>query len=145
MKNVLQWIGICLIVLLVCMIVILGAANFLPPGSVLGEEVLIALAGVVLSVIFTYMPKLRVMYGGLASETKQLIQLILITSIAGIMFAFTCTSFFMVPGVECTQQGMITLIIYIFLAAGGNQLAYKLSPQPGDVKSAKAERDLAQG
>lgn len=145
MKNVLQWIGICLIVLLVCMIVILGAANFLPQGSVLGEEVLIALAGVVLSIIFTYMPGLRVTFGGLESETKQLIQLILIACIAAIMFGFTCSAFFMVPGVECTKQGLITLIIYIFLAAGGNQLAYKLSPQPGDVKNAKADRDLAQG
>jgi len=145
MKNVLQWVGICLVVLIVCLVVVLGASQFLPPGSTLGDDVLIALAGVVLSITFTYSPGLRVAYGGLASETKQLIQLILIVAIAGIMFAFTCTQFWLVPGVDCSKQGLITLVVYIFLAAGGNQLTYKLSPQPGDVKAAKAERDLSQG
>ncbi|MEN6522853.1 MAG: hypothetical protein ABFD14_03925 [Anaerolineaceae bacterium] len=145
MKNALKWIGICLVVLIVCLIVVLGASQFLPPGSTLGDDVLIALAGVVLSIIFTYMPGLRVVYGGLVTETKQLIQLILIITIAGITFAFTCTNFWLVPGVDCSKQGLITLIIYIFLAAGGNQLTYKLSPQPGDVKTAIAERDLSQG
>lgn len=145
MKSVLNWIGIGFVVLVICVLVILGASYFLPPGSAFGDAVLVTLAGVVLSLLFTYMPKLRVQFAGLASETKQLVNLILSVLLAAIVFAFTCTNFVIFPGVECTKDGVIAVVVYIFLAAGGNQLTYKLSPQPADVKAAKVERDLTQG
>lgn len=145
MKEFVKWLGIGIVVLVICLVVVLAVDYFLPPGWTFGYDVLVALTAVVLSMTFNYMPVLRVQFAALSSEYKQLINLILIVVLSVIMFVFTCTNLFIVPGVECTKEGIKTLLIYIFLAAGGSQLTYKLSPQTSDVKIAKAERDMSSG
>jgi len=103
------------------------------------------LAGGVLSLVFMYFPGMRVQFAELRSEQKQLINLVLIILLAVGMLVMTCTNFYVIPGILCTKNGVLQLLIYVFLAGGGNQLTYKYSPEPVDVKNAKAVRDDVSG
>ena len=140
MKSILKWIGIGLVILAITLLVLLAFESVFPEGTAVNSEVLVVLAAAVLSMVFTYMPGLRTQFAALTSEQKQAIQLILIVVLAGFMFLVTCVGLFSVPGVICSKDGVMSLLVYVFLAAGGNQLTYKLSPQPQDVKNAKATR-----
>jgi len=113
----------------------------LPPGWELGPEVMLVLAASVLSLSFTYLPVWRTQFAALSSEQKVYVNLGLMVFLAAFMFIGTCTTWLIIPGVVCTQLGLKTLLLYIFLAAGGNQLTYVASAQPVDVIEAKVERN----
>ncbi len=146
MKVYLRWIGIGLVVLVVTLLILLAAFGAMfPEGTQASSEVLIVLAGGVLSLVFMYLPGMRVQFAELRSEQKQLINLVLIILLAVGMLVMTCTNFYVIPGILCTKNGVLQLLIYVFLAGGGNQLTYKYSPEPIDVKNAKAVRDVVSG
>ncbi len=145
MKAFLKWLGIGFMFLVLTVLIVLSLDFFLPAGWKFGYEVLVGLAGVLLSAAFTYWPGLRKEFAGLKSEHKQLVNLVLIVVLSAVMFTFNCTHFVLIPGLDCTTEGIKPLLMYLFLAAGGNQLTYKFSVQTSDVKSAIAERDAAQG
>ena len=143
MKSVLKWLGIGLVMLVIIFNLILAIDSILPPGWVFGFDVLVTLTGAALSLGFMFIPKLRVEFAALSSEYKQLVNLILVVVLGAGMFLLTCTRIAIVPGIECTQAGLKTLLTYVFLAAGGNQVMYKLTPPPADVLTAKADRNPA--
>lgn len=141
MKTYLKWMGIGLVVLIITMLILITAFGaMLPAGTEASSEVLILLSGGILSLFFMYFPKWRVQFAELPSEQKQIINLVLIILLAVGAFVMTCTNFYLIPGILCTKNGVLQLLIYVFLAGGGNQLAYKYSPQPSDVQEAKANR-----
>lgn len=140
MNSFLKWFGIGIVILVITLLVLLAFETVLPEGTMVNAEVLVVLAAAVLSLTFTYFPKLRVSFASLASEQKQMVNLGLIVLLAGGMFLLTCGGISALPGVICTKDGVIQMLVYIFLASGGNQLAYKLSPQTKDVKLTKASR-----
>ena len=142
MKEFSKWLGIGLVLMLVIVFVLLAINYILPADWQMGSEILLVLVGAILSVMFTYIPSLRIQFAGLSSTQKSLVNLVLMILMGVVMFVGTCSLLLPIPGIECSQAGVKTLALYIFLAAGGNQLAYVASPQPVDVVNAKMDRDF---
>lgn len=140
MKSFLKWFVVGLVLLIITMLILLAVNEFLPPGWKMDSEVLITLSAAILSALFMFIPKLRVAFAGLPSEHKLYVNVVLVILLALFMFLGTCTRFLPIPGVVCDQSGLKTLLVYVFLAVGGNQLTYKVSAPPGDVIDAKAAR-----
>ena len=140
MSKFSKWFVIGLVILVITVFVLLVINMQLPDGWKLGSEELLVLAGAVLSLSFTYLPTWRAEFAALSAEQKVYINLGLATLLAIFMFIGTCTTWLPIPGVVCTQTGLKTLLLYIFLAGGGNQVVYIASPQPADVIAAKTMR-----
>ena len=99
-------------------------------------EIIAGIVGILLTLVFAYFPKLRVLYGGLQSETKSLIMLglLVITALVITMLAQY--------GVLTTSEPITWLLFVkvLFAALLANQPAYTLLPQAADVKEAKLNR-----
>lgn len=104
------------------------------------SEMLVGIAGVVLSLAFSYIPGLRTWYAALVAETKQLIMLGLIILVSGAIFALGCYGILSV-GVACDKYGAISLVWMIVLGLTSNQAAYMITPAANDVVIAKQLRD----
>ena len=140
MKSFLKWFVVGLVLLIITVLILLAINEFLPPGWKLDSEVLITLSAAILSLLFMFMPKLRVSFAALPSEQKLYVNVVLVILLAFFIFLGTCTRFLPIPGIVCDQAGLKTLLVYVLLAVGGNQLTYKISAPPVDVIEAKATR-----
>ena len=140
MKAFLKWFSFAIVVLVVFVAVLLAANTILPEGWTLSSEILLGLAAIGLSLVFSYWPSVRVQFAGLPSNYKSLVNLISVTLLAILMFLGTCIELFEIPGLVCTTAGIKQLAIYVIIAVGGNQLAYVASAQPADVIDAKFNR-----
>ena len=107
-------------------------------------EILAAVAGVVLSLAFSYIPNLRTGFAELAKETQQLIMLGLLFVVAAASYGLACagilTDLFGVA-LTCDKAGMLGLIRALIFAIMANQGIYQLTPKVADVRLVKAERD----
>lgn len=142
MKQFLKWLLVGLVVLVITVSVLLVINVILPEGWTLSSEILLGVAAIVLSLVFTYWPGLRVQFAGLTSAQKSLVNLISVTILSTVMFLGACVQLFEIPGLACSTAGIKQLAIYVIIAAGGNQLAYIASAQPADVLDAKIVRDF---
>lgn len=100
------------------------------------------IAGVILSLLFSYVPGLNVKFAALSSEVKRLTMLLLVILVGAVSYGLVCTGLGdgLSIGLTCTKESAITLIMAVIDAAIANQTAYALSPQTTDVKAAKAAR-----
>jgi hypothetical protein len=106
-------------------------------GFTLTPAILAALAGAVLSLLFSYIPGLNTWYAGKGEEVKKLIMALLLLMLAGSLFGLQCGGV-LEAGLTCDKQGVIQLA-WIFLAAiMANQSVFKLTPQLEAVKKVKA-------
>ena len=110
----------------------------------LSSEMLVSIAGVVLSLLFSYIPGLRTWYAGLVAEVKQLIMLGLIVLVSGAVFALGCYDI-LSTGIACDRYGVISLVWMIVLGLTSNQAAYMITPATNDVVIAKQMRDDESG
>jgi uncharacterized membrane protein len=101
---------------------------------------LAAAAGVLLSVIFSYVPGLNAKYASLDSTWKRLIMLIALVITAGVVYGISCTGWW--TWVSCDQAGIKQLIEAFVIAAIANQTAFELSPKTRMAESAKAARGI---
>lgn len=106
-------------------------------------ELLAGIAGIVLSLIFSYVPKLNVKFAKLEGDYKRLIMLGALVIVGGSAFGLSCANLW--PTVTCDQAGAVQMIESFIFAAIANQSAYALSPETNAVKEAKAERIIAEG
>jgi len=97
-----------------------------------------AVAGVVLSLFFSYVPGLNAKFAALAPEWKRLIMLGLLAVVAGAVYGLSCTGVW--RWVECDTEGAKLLIKAFIVAVVTNQGIFTISPQPKAVKAAKATR-----
>ena len=109
----------------------------------LSSEMLVGIAGVVLSLLFSYIPGLRTWYAGLVTETKQLIMLGLLVVVTGAVFGLSCGGY--IDSVACDKNGVISLIVMLVTGIVANQGAYLITPAVNDVVIAKQLRDDAEG
>lgn len=92
----------------------------------MNSELLGAIAGVVISLAFSYVPGLKFWFGELEGDYKRLVMLGALAIVALGAFGLACLGQY--SGVACTQAGAWDLI-YIFIAAAiANQSAYMLTP-----------------
>ena len=110
----------------------------------LSSEMLVSIAGVVLSLLFSYIPGLRTWYAGLVAEVKQLIMLGLIVLVSGAVFALGCYDI-LSTGIACDRYGVISLVWMVVLGLTSNQAAYMITPATNDVVIAKQMRDDESG
>lgn len=106
-------------------------------------ELLSAVAGVLLSLAFSYIPGLNTKYAALSDEWKKLTMLGLLLVVAAGTFGLACagllTDLFGMT-ITCDKAGAIGLVQVFLFAAFGNQTAYKLTPQTQAVKALKLGR-----
>lgn len=108
-----------------------------------GPEVIMGFAGVVVSVIFSYAPKLRVKYAALEEGQKKGIMAGVMAAITIGITALSCTGFIS-TSIQCTKFGLERVLIDFLIMVIANQGIYGISPKLPDVVAAKQARDPAQ-
>ena len=93
----------------------------------MSSELLIVITGVVLSLAFSYVPKLKDWFDPLVPNSKRLIMLGVLLLSAGGVFALAC--FGKYDLVTCDASGAWNLLEYFVAATIANQAAYQLSPK----------------
>jgi hypothetical protein len=110
------------------------------PQIQLSAEVITGLAGVIVSLLFSYFPVLREKFAAMSAEAKSGIMLGVLAVVTG---AVTALNFYGVldAGIDFVP-GWEWRVVWVFVVAViGNQAAYKISPQTPEVKQAKALRE----
>lgn len=97
----------------------------------MSSEVLVSVTGVVLSLLFSYVPGLAGWYNQLDGQRKRLVMLFMLAVVALGMYALTCVGLGEQYGISltCDQAGAATLLEMFVLAMIGNQAAYLISPK----------------
>lgn len=145
MKTFLKWFGIGLAILLIAFALLTVLNQLLPAGTQLDATILVFLAGAVLSLAWTFWPKMREQFAALSTGLKVLVNLILMLVLSGLIILFSCINWFPLPGVECSLSSAKDMVAMVIWAILGNQITYVASPQPDDVKDAKFNRPYAHG
>ena len=86
-----------------------------------------ALAGILLSVLFEYVPGLNTWYGKLTDTWQRLMMLGMLIVVALGAFGLSCGSF--ISAVSCDKQGIVNLIQAIVAAVVANQATFLISPK----------------
>ena len=89
------------------------------------SQTLSALAGVILSLAFSYLPGVTPWYEALGKTYKKLVMGVMILAVAGAAFALSCGD--IVAYTTCDKQGVVALVESVLAALVANQAAYKLS------------------
>ena len=95
-------------------------------------EKLAVLAGIILSLLFSYIPGLSDWFGKLEGIQKRLVMLALLLVVAAGAFGLSCAQ--VITEVTCDQAGAMGLVQAFIAAVIANQATYLISPQ----KAAKA-------
>ena len=98
------------------------------------STLIVSIAAVLLSLVFSYIPGLRVAYGKLSTEAKRLIMLGLLVLVCAAVFALQCWSI-ITTNLTCNKQGVIDLVQLFIVALVSNQGTYLITPQAKDVKA----------
>lgn len=108
------------------------------PSFEVSPELIAALAGVVLSLGFSYIPRLSEKYAAMLPEVKRLIMLILLALVTVVIYAGICGSVFQAD-VSCDKAGIMRLVWMFVLALISNQSTYTITPQTMAVRKASDE------
>lgn len=101
-------------------------------------ELMPVILGVVLSLVFTYAPKLQLWYSSLAANHKAGIQLLGIILISLAYFGLGCTTWAARIGimVPCNADGIWVLLVVLAKTLMANQAAYLLTAGQREVNKA---------
>ena len=95
----------------------------------MSSELLASVAGVLLSLAFSYLPGLRPWFDKLQPDYKRLVMLAALALVAGGAFALACIGQY--PALTCDEAGAWVLVRAFLAAAIANQAAYALTPRGG--------------
>lgn len=109
--------------------------------SVAGITTIVAL---LFTLVFQYAPVLRVKWGGLKKEIKQLVVLGIYIVVGAIVAFGGCVAAIkaVIPALLCVEP--LSFLQYVFavvIAVGAGQGVFSLLPEKADVTDAKEERD----
>lgn len=109
----------------------------------LDPNTLSAGAGILLTLGFSYVPKLNAKFATLQPTTKRLVMLALLFVVAAGAFGLSCAG--VLTGlfgyaVTCDQPGALGLVSAFVYAAIANQTIFSISPQTKAVQGAKAAK-----
>lgn len=105
-------------------------------------DFLAAIAGAILSLLFSYVPGLNTQYAALVPVYKRLVMLGLLLVVAAAIYGLGCGGILQ-SGIACSQQGLIQLVAIFVIAVIANQSTFTISPQMGNVTNAKVQAKLA--
>jgi ascorbate-specific PTS system EIIC-type component UlaA len=95
----------------------------------MNAEFLARIAGIALSLIFSYIPLAQKYYDTLDGIAKRLVMAGLLLLVAAITYGLSCWG--VISGyVECTQAGLVSTIGFFIDALSANQAAFLISPKP---------------
>lgn len=99
-------------------------------------EALLAALGLIVSLVFSYFPGLRVRYAALSPEWKSTIMIAMLFLLTAAVFGLGCAGILLI-GIACTQAGAVQIAIAFFLALATNQGTYQLTKnlRTADVKA----------
>ena len=89
------------------------------------SEQLASIAGVALSLAFSYIPGLREQFEKLQSGYKQLIMGVLILVVSAAIFGLACAD--ILDTVDCTRDGAVGMLMLAIQALIANQSAYLIT------------------
>jgi hypothetical protein len=104
----------------------------------MSSELLASIAGITLSLLFSYIPGLSTWYATLTGQYKSLLMAGLLLVTAAAIFGLSCAN--VAAYVTCDQAGAISLVKIFIAALIANQATYAISPQTEGVKAIKADR-----
>jgi len=87
-----------------------------------------AIAGVVLSLVFSYVPGIKCWFETLESQEKQALMGVLLVIVALGVFGVSCARV-IDTGIGCTQGGAIGLVQVLIAALVSNQSTYLLTKE----------------
>jgi hypothetical protein len=90
-------------------------------------ETLSAVAGVVLSLAFSYVPGVREWFEALDATRKRLIMALSLAIVSAGVVALSCWN--IMPLVTCNQGGVVALVTAFIAALVANQSAYLITPK----------------
>jgi len=98
----------------------------------MSPEALSGAAGVVLSLLFSYVPQLRTWYQGLNGNNKRLVMLGFLAVITVGIYGLACLGVADEFGFQasCDQNGALALAQVFFWAVVGSQATFLISPRP---------------
>jgi hypothetical protein len=96
---------------------------------------LASIAGILLSLLFSYVPKLSEKFATLEGVYKRLIMAGLILVVAGGAFGLSCAA--IISAVTCDQPGALGLLKAFIAALIANQSTYMISPETKRVQQAR--------
>lgn len=101
------------------------------------------LAGVVLSLVFSYIPGARDWFSRLTGDQKRLVMLGACLVVPVAMALLACTGFAADFGlsVTCDRAGIVGLIKAFVVAAITNQTAYQLTPKQDGLEKTQGGND----
>jgi len=107
-------------------------------------ELLSAVAGIVLSLAFSYIPGLNAKFAALDVQYKKLSMLGLLVLVAAGAFGLACTKYGAMVGLPltCDEAGGIVLLKILIAAAVANQATFSLTPQAMAVRIAKGDPEV---
>lgn len=112
------------------------------PSVTFSSDLLIMIAGAVLSLAFTYIPKFNAWFAEKTNEVKQLTMLVLLFVITAVVFSLGCFEIILIENFMCDKNTAVYFIYTFILALISNQATYQISPKPIAVRQAK---DIVQG
>lgn len=94
----------------------------------MNADQLSAVAGVLLSLAFSYLPGISDGYDKLPGTQKRLVMAMLLLVVAIAAYGLSCAN--VINNVSCTQPGLLSLVDAFIAALVANQATFLLSPQP---------------
>lgn len=91
-----------------------------------GEE-LLAIAGIVVSLVFEYFPKLSIWYNNLEDNVQRIIMLGLVALIAVTVFGMSCAG--LSDAYTCDKRGAWELVKMFVVGVVANQSTYLVLPR----------------
>jgi energy-converting hydrogenase Eha subunit C len=108
---------------------------------ILEPAVLAGIVSVVVSLILSYVPSLRVWFAGIQRQFKSLIMLGILALVSVTIWVAGGLGLLAI-NIPFDQQGFVGLVKVFLVTVMANQATYLLSPEPVDVKLAKNIRDV---
>jgi len=102
-------------------------------------ELIAAIIGALISVLFSYFPKLNTLFAALAENQKKLIMLGLMVLVSGVIYLGDCVLNWWVTDLVCGQEGLWRLATILISSIVGNQGVFSLTPQTTSVRLAKTD------
>jgi hypothetical protein len=94
----------------------------------MNAEFISMIAGILLSLLFSYVPGASDWYGALDGVRKRLVMLVLLFLAAAGAFALSCAGIY--DYVACSQAGAVQAVEAFIAAVIANQTTYLVAPKP---------------
>jgi putative flippase GtrA len=106
---------------------------------ILNPVVLASIVAIVVSMIFSYFPGLRVWFGALKSSIKSLLMIGILVLVSFAVWGAGCLELLSI-NLTCNKAGLVELVKIFVATILANQATYLVSPIPADVREAKDHR-----